>query len=294
MSSKTPKSTSTTTQQVFSPEETAARNQLFQAGQTAFDQQNAAFQNAGNPAAKPIGPSSDTLAAQNMIRNFATGAGQGTADNIAGAVNYGLTGAMDVNNNPHLAGAIDAAIRPMVRNFSDPGGALSQIRSSSIANGQFGGTRQGIAEGIAASRLATDIGDVSARMSSDAYNKGQDTFARTLGLAPSAMQAGLMPANMLSAIGAQNEGFSQMLENYNAAGREFDLNRSFIPVQNYANLINGIQAPSTTSTNSVNQGGAGTAMSALGGGVSGAMMGAPLGPVGMAVGGGLGVLMGLF
>ena len=81
MSSKPPKNTSTTTQQVFSPEETAARNQLFQAGQTAFNQQNAAFQNAGNPAAKPVGFSPETLQAQQIAKNFATGAGANAANN---------------------------------------------------------------------------------------------------------------------------------------------------------------------------------------------------------------------
>jgi hypothetical protein len=294
MSGKPPKSTTTTTQQIFSPEETAARNLAFKEAETAFNAQQAKYQAAGNPSAVPVGASADTLQAQNLLKNYATGAGANLANSMNTAVNYGLTGAMDVNNNPHLQGAIDAASRGITRNYTDPNGVLANIRSSSINNGQYGGTRQGLAEGIAAGRYATELGDVASRMSSDAYNKGQDTFARTLGLAPSAMQAGMMPAQWLSAVGAQNEGYAQALNNYEAAGREFDLNKDFLPLQNYTNMVLGLQAPGTTATNSVDQGGSGKAMSALGGGMSGAMMGAPFGPLGMAVGGGLGVLMGLF
>lgn len=292
MSSKPPKSTSTTTQQTFSPEETAARNKLFEAGSTAFDQQNQAFQTAGNPAAKPVDFSPETLQAQQMAKDFA-GSAQQTIGGINNAVNYGLTGAMDVNNNPHFQGAMDAAMRGVTRNYTDPNGVLAQIRSSGVANGQYGGTRQGLAEGVAAGRYATELGDIASRMGSDAYAKGQDTFARTLGLAPGAMQAGMLPTQVMSSIGAQNEGLAQALENYAAQGRDFDLNRSFIPVQNYANLINGIQAPGTVATNSTQNSGGGV-MGAVGGGLSGAMMGAPFGPIGMAVGGGLGVLSSLF
>src|SRR5687768_16966373 len=255
MSSKPPKNTTTTTQQTFSPEETAARNQLFAEGASAFDQQKAAIAASSNPAAKPVGPSAATLQAQQMMQQYA-GQAQGASDNLNSAVNYGLTGAMDVNNNPHLQGAIDAATRGITRNYTDPNGVLANIRSGSINNGSYGGTRQGLGEGIAAGRYATEIGDVASSMASDAYNKGQDTFARTLGLAPGAMSAGLIPAQALSSVGAQQESYAQMLEDYNAAGRAYELNKPFAAVANYANLINGIQAPGTTATNDVGTSGA--------------------------------------
>ena len=294
MSSKAPKETTTTTQQTFSPEETAARNKLFAEGSNAYDQQKAAIDASGNPAAKPVGASAATLQAQQMMQQYANQA-QGASANLNNAVNYGLTGAMDVNNNTHLQGAIDAATRAIGRNYTDPNGVLANIRSDSINNGSYGGTRQGLGEGIAAGRYATEIGDVANTMASDAYNKGQDTFARTLGLAPGAMQAGLMPAQALSAVGAQQESYAQMLEDYNAAGRAYDLNKPFASVANYANLINGLQAPGTTATNSVNQGASGGAGQMIGGALTGAMGGFAIGgPIGAAVGGGLGVLSGLF
>ena len=294
MSSKPPKNTTTTTQQTFSPEEMDARNKLFAEGANAYDQQKAVLANTSNPAAAPVGPSAATLHAQNMLQQYANGA-QGSVNDLNSAVNYGLNGAMDVNNNTHLQGAIDAATRAIGRNYTDPNGVLANIRSSAISNGSYGGTRQGLGEGVAAGRYATEIGDVANTMASAAYDKGQDTFARTLGLAPGALTAGMIPAQALSSVGAQQESYAQMLEDYNAAGRVYELNKPFAAVANYANLINGIQAPGTSATNSVSgNGAAGSAMGMIGGGLSGAMMGARLGPIGMAVGGGLGVLSGLF
>lgn len=289
-----PKSTTTTTQQTFSPEETAARKKLFEAGSTGFDQQNAAIQGMGNPGAVPVGPSAATTAAQNMYQNWANGLGQTQANQIGDAVTYGLNGAMDVDNNKHLQGAIDAATQATTRAYTDPNGVLANIRSDSMGNGQYGGTRQGLGEGVAAGRYLGEVGNIASTMSSDAYNKGQDTFARTLGLAPGAMQAGLMPANALSAVGQQQEGYGAQQSEYDAAGRAWELNKPFTAVQNYANLINGISAPGTTATNSSATSGGGKAMGALGGAASGAMMGAAAGPIGATVGAGLGVLMSLF
>lgn len=294
MSSKPPKNTTTTTQQVFSPEETKARGQLFDAGAAAFDQQQNALSGMSNPASVPVGQSAATTQAQGMLTNYATGAGANTAGQMSGAIDYGLNGAMDVNNNPHLAGAMDAATQGLTRAYTDPNGVLANIRSDAVGNGQYGGTRQGLGEGVAAGRYLSEVGNITSNMGSAAFDKGQDTFARTLGLAPSAMQAGLMPAQALSAVGAQQEGYAQMLNDYEASGRMFELNKPFGAVANYANLINGIAAPGTTATNDVGNGGSSKAMSALGGGLSGAMAGAPMGPWGMAIGGGLGVLSGLF
>ena len=47
------------------------------------------------------------------------------------------------------------------------------------------------------------MGDVAAQMGSEAYGRGQDTFARTLALAPSTIQSFGQGAQMQSAVGAQ-------------------------------------------------------------------------------------------
>lgn len=78
-------------------------------------------------------------------------AAQGTL-NPTGALESLLSGKVQ---NPYLDQQSQAIIGQLTRNFSE--NVLPQIRSGSIASGQYGGSRQGIAEGLAASRLQQDI-----------------------------------------------------------------------------------------------------------------------------------------
>jgi hypothetical protein len=73
----------------------------------------------------------------------------------------------DYTTDQYLQGAINAATQPMRDNFAEF--QMPEIRSSAIANGQLGGSRQGIAEGIALSRLNRDIGQIGAGMSQALY-----------------------------------------------------------------------------------------------------------------------------
>ena len=110
----------------------------------------------------------------------------------------------------------------------------------------MGGTRQGIAEGIAAGRMAQAQGDTAAKIASDAYNKGQETFQKTLTFAPQAMEAGMTPVNWLSSVGAQKENLAQAQADYEANARLWQMNAPWVPLQNYASLVYGGSAPSTS------------------------------------------------
>ena len=192
----------------------------------------------GFPGAKVVPFSQETLAAQNLAVNNAYGAQQGI-EQINQGIDYGLNGAMDVNNNPYLGKAIDAAIRPITQSYTDTGGVLSQIRDGSQDAGQFGSSRQGIAEGIAAGRYANELGDVTSKMASAAYDKGQDTFARTLMFAPEGIKAGMMPVDWLSGVGAQKEALGQEQAQYASDEQMWGYNSQWAPLNNLANLIYG-------------------------------------------------------
>ena len=87
-------------------------------------------------------------------------------------------------------------------------------------------------------------------MSSAAYDKGQDTFAKTLMFAPQALEAGMTPVNWLSSVGAQKENYQQQLNDYAANEAMWKLNAPWIPLQNYASIVYGGASPGTTSTSS--------------------------------------------
>jgi hypothetical protein len=103
--------------------------------------------------------------------------------------------------------------------------------------------------------MAQAQGDTAAKIASDAYNKGQETFQKTLTFAPQAMEAGMTPVNWLSSVGAQKENLGQQQADYQANARLWGMNAPWIPLQNYASLVYGGSAPSTQQTTMTSGGG---------------------------------------
>lgn len=279
---------STSTTMNYSPEEAARRTQVMDAALKVYNQTAPQIAASDYPGAKPVPFSQESIAAQNLAIQNAFGAQQGI-DQINQGVNYGMTTAMDVENNPYLAKAVQGAIRPITESYTDTGGVMSQIRDGGVAAGQFGSSRQGIAEGIAAGRYADAVGDVSSKMYAGAYDKGQDTFARTLLFAPEALKTGMLPVNWLSGVGAQKEDLAQQLANYETDAQMWDYNSQWAPLNNLANLIYGAGSSQGTTTSTQPA----APRNRLGGAAGGAMMGASVGgPWGAVAGGILGALMG--
>ena len=289
------KTTSTSTTLNYSPEEAVRRTKVMDEALKVYNATAPQIAAADYPGAKPVPFSPESVAAQNLAVQNAFGAQQGI-DQINQGVNYGMTTAMDVDNNPYLAKAVEGAIRPITQSYTDTGGVMSQIRDGSVDAGQFGSSRQGVAEGIAAGRYADAVGDVASKMYSDAYNKGQDTFARTLMFAPEALQTGMLPVNWLSGVGAQKEDLAQAMSNYESDATMWGYNSQWAPINNLANLIYGAGSSQATSTATQ----PGRPRNVLGGAVGGAMtgwaagasMGSVGGPMGAAAGAILGALMG--
>lgn len=262
---------STSTQVNYSPEEAAQRAQVMNEATRIYGRTAPTISASAYPGAAPVPFSQATTTAQNLaVQNAA--AAQDSINQINQGVNYGLNGAMDVQNNPYLQKAIDAAVRPINEQYTDAGGVMSTIRTNASNAGQYGGSRQGIAEGIAAGRHADAVGDVSSKIASEAYNKGQDTFAKTLMFAPQALEAGMTPVNWLSGVGAQQENLAQETENYNANARMWGLNAPWTPLQNYASIVYGGASPGTTTSTQYQS----PSRSALGQAAGGAMTAAGL------------------
>lgn len=243
----------TTTSVNYSPEEAAQRAQVMGEATKIYGASAPSISAAGYPGAKPVSFSPETVSAQRLaVQNAA--AAQDQINTLNQSVNYGLTGAMDVQNNPYLEQAMQAAIRTNTNNFTDPGGVLSQLRTGAQDAGQFGGSRAGIAEGVATGRLNQTNADTVASMGSAAYDKGLDTMTKTMMFAPQALEAGMTPVNWLSGVGAQKENLGSEQANYEAAARMWGLNAPWAPLQNYANIVFGGASPGTTSESSTTSG----------------------------------------
>ena len=281
---------STQTVQTYDPTEAAQRAKVQSEAGKIYNSTAQKTADEPYPGAKPINQSQDTLLAQEAARAAGSEVSNNYLPQLTQATEYGLNGARDIMNNPYLDATIKAATRPITESYTDAGGVMSNIRAGAIdAGGQGKSTRQGIAEGIAAGRYADAIGDASAQIATDAYNKGQDTFTKTYALAPNAAAANMLPSQMYGAVGVQNEQFAQNQENYLGASRQYDLNADWLPLQNWANIVYGGTGPQGTTTTSDGGGSSGgpSAGGALGGAAAGFSVGGPWGAAAGAVLGGL-------
>lgn len=196
-------------------------------------------------------------------------AGGAVLPNQIGAQNFLMSGAaLDPRMNPALKGVTDAAIRPMVDTFKRQ--ILPGIANDAVSAGGFGGTRQGIAEGIATSDLNRQIGDVSASIQNNAYNQGLQAMAQMAGQAPGSagiaqglsafpqiLSSSLLPAQLTSAVGEQRQGMTQA-----QLGEQVQryVNEQMLPfaiAQDVAAMAFGIPAGTTTTTAKTTGGGGG-------------------------------------
>lgn len=240
-------STGTTTSINYSPEESARRSQVMDEATRIYGATNQQMTNSAYPGAAPAPFSPESQVAQSLAVQNAASA-QDSVGQINRGVQYGLTNAMDVRNNPYLMEAMKAATRGIDQSYTDAGGVMSGIRTDATNTGQYGGSRQGIAEGIASGRHDQAVGDAVAKIATDGYNKGQDTFAKTLTFAPQAIEASNIPVNMLSSVGAQKENLATEQANYLANQRLWGLNSPWAGLQNYASIVYGGANPSTSSS----------------------------------------------
>lgn len=288
-----PSSTTSTTQN-FSPEEAAQRAKVQDEANRIYGQTADSLTAAGYPGSKPVPFSDATTQAQGMLGNFATGQGTQQAQQAGGFSSFLMGPAADANSNPYLQSAMQAAIRPVTQAYTDPGGVMSQIRTGAQQAGQYGGSRQGVAEGVATRGYLNTVGDVTSKMAEDNYNTSMQRGTQALALAPQTYTLGTQPASSLAAVGQQQELLGQSQEDYNAAARNWQLNAPWLPLQNYANIVYGGSSPGTSSTSTGSVASSNRFGSILGGAASGAALGSMVMPgMGTLIGGGLGLLSGL-
>lgn len=190
-----------------------------------------------------------------------TGA-QGNIVGSAGTGNQFLTSGdvLHPGSNPALQATIDAGVRPIIETLMEQ--ALPTIRGGAVTNGQFGGSRQGIAEGLATGRAAQAVGDTSAKIASAGYGQGLDAMTKGLQLAPSIASAQSLPGLTTSGVGDVRQGLEQ-------AKLTSNMQSQLLPLM-FGKELAGIAAgiPGGSSTTSASIPGQDRTMQAIGLGVS--------------------------
>lgn len=192
-------------------------------------------------------------------------------------------------SNPALQGYMDAAVRPITEQFTQS--VLPNIRNSAVSTGNFGSSRQGIAEGVASQGYTRAVGDTTAKIASQGYGQGLDAFLKNLQLMPTTMASQTIPALTTSGVGDVRQALLQAMRGEQASRSTYD---DMLPLL-LARELTGIGAamPGGTSTTTATGPQANPLMAGAGGAMSGAMMGNMMLPglgaiLGGLAGGGLG------
>jgi len=142
---------------------------------------------------------------QNQIGGMIQQGGQQTNPGL----NFLTSGAvLNPSSNAALQQAIEGATRPIVENFQNT--VLPGISQDAVASGGFGGTRQGIAEGLASKGLMNQVGDVASQMANQNYQAGLG--AMTSGLNTAVQQQGTQGNLALGAGGLTQQSLGQMIQ----------------------------------------------------------------------------------
>lgn len=173
--------------------------------------------------------------------------------------------------NPVFEQQVEAAIRPIQKQLTQE--ILPQIRGEAVQAGQFGGSRQGIAEGLAIQGFEQKAGDIATEIAARNYEQGLNAMTRALDTVLGAGTIGvrtglgegvrslfatprladflLRPASVVEAIGAQRRAMEQALLQEEAQRYVTEQMIPFLVAQDVANLAFGIPAGKTISQSPV-------------------------------------------
>ncbi len=247
-----------------------------------------------------------TFAGFNPTQIGAQGSALGAAHSLQPTIDQGLSTSrfltdprlLNPNSNPALAAAAMGAARPTVQTLMDT--ILPRINNQAMRAGNLGNDRQGIAQGLAIRGTEQAIADQSAKIYANAYGQGLHTMTQNLALQPTLDRTALLPAQIESGIGAQQQQMTQQGINEAVARYNYQQQLPYQKLSQYSQIINRLNGGGYgTTVNQAHQNHLTAGLEgALGGAALGAKAGMFFGPEGALIGGGLGAvgggLMGAF
>lgn len=152
--------------------------------------------------------------------------------NSANAQNQQFTsGAYLDPDNPSTQGAIRAAVRPLTDTYRDitlPGIAADASTSGTGGiSANFGGSRQGIAEGLATRDLNNKISDTAGTIANQARLTNLNSTLQAIGQAPQIAASSTIPGGITSTVGDVRQGQTQAKLDATTQAEQF---KQFLPL----------------------------------------------------------------
>jgi hypothetical protein len=207
--------TNTTQTSKGSAEQEAQLKQYFDQLQQ-FGQQGPQQYFQGNTVA---GLAPEQLQAQQAAMQFAQGGAQDIYGQLqtAGQTGQNMMGmaGQDPMSQPGFAGMLDYLQTRTNQNLNE--NILPELRGQSQANNMFGGSRGAIAAGLAGGRAQEGLTGTMAGMLNQGWNQNNSNALQAMGMAPglagAQASAGMLPAEIMAAVGGQNQAMDQSLIN---------------------------------------------------------------------------------
>jgi len=155
---------------------------------------------------------------------------------------------LKASSNPGLASYMDAAVQPIYQNLTRS--VLPGVRGEAQSAGQFGGSRQGIAEGLAGAGASEAAGRVTGDIANRGYTSGLSAMTQGIGMAPGIAGAQSIPGLTTSGVGDVRQGLNQAQLGEQANRWNYQNLFPLLMGQQYAGMAAGLPGGSTTTTGS--------------------------------------------
>ena len=203
--------------------------------------------------------------AQNLRLNYAMNSMPGQIYDAQRAQSFALN-SPDAANNPYVQNMMQSNQFLANRNLQE--NLLPAIQSGAVASGQMGGSRQGIAQGLAARGTQEALANANAQTMMDAYGKGLGAQQGALSMAPNLMAMGMAPMDVLGNVGAYNQGIDTQALDADINRWNYNQERPWDALGRYSSIVSGNNQWGSSSTQ--DGGGSSPLAGALGGGLMGA------------------------
>jgi hypothetical protein len=202
-------------------------------------------------------------------------------------LNDTLSGSYLEAGNPYFQGAVNAATRPITESYNNE--VMPGLMSDFSAAGRYGSNaNQSMAESMSG-RYLDAIGDVSSQMAYQNYGDERQRMMQGMLFAPELASQDYKDIGMLGQAGLGYDQYNQSLIDADKAEWDYNQTADMQHIANYLGLLNG--SPYQTQITKGAQPGMNPFTGALGGAATGFGIG---GLPGALIGGGLGVLGGIF
>lgn len=188
---------------------------------------------------------------QQSVLNAAGGMGD-LVNTAANTNRYLSSGAfLDPGSNPYIQNAVKAATDPIFQNLSENTIPNQQATAASGSGINYGGSREGIAEGKAIQGAQRAASTAGANIMSDALNKGLQATGQAIAQTPASAASTALPGATQEAVGQQQQGQQQQVLNANNAAQWF---QDMLPLLKAQSLTQGAAGLPGGSTTAVGQG----------------------------------------